>query len=344
MNVNQLTASRQKPYLLKMIKPVTLILLIGLGIIIYGQWEIFVATAIEWQQILHAMLASHISAVSENAFKYGGALIATSFAYGVFHAVGPGHGKAVIITYLGTHKESVWKGVFISFSAALLQSIIAIILVSALARVLKFKLAEVHNYGNDMALVSYVLVMLLGLMLLIGAVRRITRFHRLKSPTNHTENSHHHANDRAHTHDHDSVHSHEHKHETDCGCSHTHVPHENESIWQTLTVIVSMGLRPCSGAIVVLIYAHLVGVYSYGVMATFLMGVGTGLSISLIAISTLYARNWLEKFVSKSNSKNVNTHHSLGNYIRFLGGLVLITLGWSLYSAASTLSAGHPLF
>jgi nickel/cobalt exporter len=333
--VKPLTASYQTSSTRLIKKTLMLAILVGLGFAVYSQWSVFVSTVVEWQKELHSMLASHIRAVSENVFKYGGALVALSFAYGVFHAVGPGHGKAVIVTYLGTNKESVRKGIYISFAAAILQSVIAIILVSALARVLKLRLAEIHNYGNDMALVSYVLVIILGLMLVIGAMRRMLSVRSFRSEE---KNAHKHEH-----HDH-SIHHHDHSHGSECGCSHTHVPEEKQSIWQTLTVILSMGFRPCSGAIVVLIYAHLVGVYAYGVIATLLMGLGTGLSVSLIAIATLRARSWLERFVITPGEGNEHSHHAISHSIRFVGGAILIALGWSLYNAALVASSGHPLF
>ena len=334
--MNPLTASIPNSSFSVLTRLVVLVLLAGLGIAIYLQWDAFVAATIEWQKSLHEMLASHIGAVSENALNYGGALIALSFGYGVFHAVGPGHGKAVITTYLGTNKESIGKGILISFAAAILQSVIAILLVSALARTLKFKLAEVHNYGNDMALASYVLVMMLGVMLVISSIRRLFRLKRSRQQTAFHDDHHNdgHAHQRAHSHSHDS----------DCGCSHSHVPEKNASIWQTLTVILSMGFRPCSGAIVVLIYAHLVGVYSYGVMATLMMGIGTGLSVSLIAVATLFARNWLERFAAETSENRFFASVSVSHYVRLLGGAILVVLGWSFYSTATAISAGHPLF
>ncbi len=338
--MNLLTTSLRTSYLAIATKAVILALVFALGFAVYSEWGAFVLTTIEWQKLLHEMLATHINAVSEDIFKYGGALIALSFGYGVFHAIGPGHGKAVIVTYLGTNQESVKKGIFISFTAAILQSVVAIVLVSALARVLKFKLADVQSYGDDMALVSYVLVVLLGFMMVVGSIRRMIKLRRSNKQI---DISHHLDHSHAHDH-HESHHHHADNHSSECGCSHTHVPKQNESIWQTLTVILSMGFRPCSGAIVVLIYAHLVGVYSYGVIATLMMGVGTGFSVSLIAVATLYARSWLERFINSSEEGNGFFAHVFSHYIRLTGGVILIILGWSFYNAASTISAGHPLF
>ena len=110
-----------------------------------------------------------------------------------------------------------------------------------------------------------------------------------------------------------------------------------------MTVILSMGLRPCTGAIVVLVYAHLVGVYSYGIAATLMMGIGTGLSVSLIAIAAQHARSWLEKFAESSNSISILSSAQFSNYVKFIGGVFLVALGWSLYVAASTSTAHYHL-
>jgi nickel/cobalt exporter len=312
---------------------------VGLGILIYSQWGAFVVLVIDWQKTLHTMLASHISGVSEDALKHGSSLIVLSFAYGVFHAVGPGHGKAVIITYLGTNRESLLKGVSISLCAAILQSLIAIVLVSALASMLKFRLSEVQNYGNDIALVSYALIVLLGAMLVVSSISRLLKLQRSKLPSSEHEYSGH-----SHRHDHSDNHDQAHSHAAGCGCSHAYIAEENQSIWQTITVILSMGFRPCSGAIIVLIYAHLVGFYTYGVIATLMMGLGTGLAVSLIAVGTLYARSWLDHFVSELGDVSAHTHLSISHYVRFIGGAILVALGWSFYDAASTLNTAHPLF
>lgn len=350
MPVKPLLNDKHNLYFRGFAKLACLLLILLFGAMAIMQWNAFVLITVEWQRTLHSMLASHIQAVSNDAYKYGGALVILSFVYGVFHAIGPGHGKAVIVTYLGSNKQSVWKGIFISFTAAILQSVIAVLLVSTLARFLKFKLADVQGYGADIASVSYLLVILLGCMVLVGFVKRWIALRRAMPKSKPRD-----ANSRLHEqthplvqsqdHDHAHGHSHAHTHEQDagCGCSHSHLPSQDESVWQTLMVILSMGCRPCSGAIVVLIYAHLVGVYSFGMLATLLMGVGTGLSISLIAVGTLYARSLLERFIQVSDNETVHSASAYDVYLRGIGGVVLVGLGWSLYSAASLSGAAHPL-
>ncbi len=351
MQVKPLLNDKHNLYFRGFVKLACLLVILSLGAAAYMQWNAFVLTTVEWQRTLHSMLATHIQAVSNDAYKYGGALVILSFAYGVFHAIGPGHGKAVIVTYLGSNKQSVWKGIFISFTAAILQSIIAVLLVSTLARFLKFKLADVQSYGADIASVSYLLVIVLGCMVLFGFVKRWIALRRAMPQTGHSdanslshEESHPLMQSQDHDHAHDHSQAHTHEHDASCGCSHSHLPRQDESVWQTLMVILSMGCRPCSGAIVVLIYAHLVGVYSFGMLATLMMGVGTGLSISLIAVGTLYARTLLERFIQVSDNEIVHAANAYDVYLRGIGGVVLVGLGWSLYSAASLSDATRPLF
>ena len=350
MSVKPLLNGKHNLYFRGFVKLACLLLILSFGAMVFMQWNAFVLTTVEWQRTLHSMLASHIQAVSNDAHKYGAALVILSFVYGVFHAIGPGHGKAVIVTYLGSNKQSVRKGIFISFTAAILQSIIAVLLVSTLARFLKFKLADVQGYGADIASVSYLLVILLGCMVLFGFVKRWIALRRVAPQTEHSdanslshEQTHSLEQSQDNDHAHDHSHAHTHEHDAGCSCSHSHLPSQDESAWQTLMVILSMGCRPCSGAIVVLIYAHLVGVYPFGMLATLMMGVGTGLSISLIAMGTLYARNMLERFIQVSDNETAHSASAYDVYLRGIGGVVLVGIGWSLYSAASLSGAAHPL-
>ena len=54
-------------------------------------------------------------------------LLGISFAYGIFHAAGPGHGKAVISSYLVANQETARRGIVLSFASALLQSLVAVV-------------------------------------------------------------------------------------------------------------------------------------------------------------------------------------------------------------------------
>lgn len=341
--MNQIIALAHAPQYGRLRKLTLLLIALMFVAVAYSHWHQLIVHIVEWQKSFHTLLAKHINAVAEDASSYGWTLIALSFGYGVFHAIGPGHGKAVIVTYLGTHRESLAKGVGISMAAALLQAAIAIALVSVLARILQFKFADINHYGDNITLVSYVLVMLLGLLLLGTSLHRLLaarRAAKLAKPGHH-DHDHHHDH---HHHDHDHHHHHSHEESTGCDCNHAYVHNPDQSWLQTVAVVMSMGLRPCAGAIIVLIYAHLTGVFYYGVLATVMMGIGTGLSVSAIALGTQFARNWFENIVADSAHAHPQTTYAIMIYVRLVGGILLVLIGWSLYNTATQVSLDHPLF
>ena len=93
-------------------------------------------------------------------------LLGISFIYGVFHAAGPGHGKAVISSYMIANDETWRRGVILSFASAVLQAFTAIAIVGIAAVLLG---ATAHAMGNTVRvieIVSYALIVAIGVRLL----------------------------------------------------------------------------------------------------------------------------------------------------------------------------------
>jgi len=92
---------------------------------------------------------------------------------------------------------------------------------------------------------------------------------------------------------HDHVH-HDHVHDADCGHSHGPAPSELEGPggWQRgFQAIFAAGIRPCSGAILVLVFALAQGLFWAGVAATFVMGLGTAITVATIAVLAVAAKD-----------------------------------------------------
>jgi ABC-type nickel/cobalt efflux system permease component RcnA len=70
-----------------------------------------------------------------NNHQYSGGmwLLGGAFLYGVLHAVGPGHGKFIVTTYLSTNKESLLAARVVPFLGSLMQGVSAILFVFILA-------------------------------------------------------------------------------------------------------------------------------------------------------------------------------------------------------------------
>jgi nickel/cobalt transporter (NicO) family protein len=217
-------------------------------------------------------------------------LLGVSFLYGIFHAAGPGHGKAVISSYLVANDETWRRGIVLSFASAILQACTAIVIVGVAAALLGATAKAMGETVRVIEIVSYALILLIGLRLLWVKGRAFLRL--LQSETHA-----HHTHDHAHHHDHHHHgHSHNHEHEDEASAwGHAHAPEPKELTgrhWlrRGLSAIVAVGLRPCSGAIIVLVFALAQGLFWIGVASTFVMGLGTAITVAVIATLAVGAR------------------------------------------------------
>lgn len=219
-------------------------------------------------------------------------LLGISFLYGVFHAAGPGHGKAVISSYLVANNETWRRGIVLSFASAILQAFTAIVIVGVVAALLGATAKAMGNTVRVIEIVSYALILLIGLRLLWVKGRAFLRaLLRREGPHAH---DHTHGHGHHHHHHHDHAHDHEHDHDASAW-SHGHAPEPSELAgvhWlrRGLTAIVAVGLRPCSGAIIVLVFALAQGLFWIGVASTFVMGLGTAITVAAIATLAVAAR------------------------------------------------------
>jgi nickel/cobalt transporter (NicO) family protein len=197
-----------------------------------------------------------------------GSLVALGFAYGVFHAAGPGHGKAVIAAYLVSSERALAKGLGMSLAAALLQAIVAVALVGTVAAMVRATAATMSQVTQAVEVASFAVVAALGLALVWR------KSGKLLAATVH---------DHSHTHD---AHACGHVH------GHMHLPAERSRSWRDMVgVVVAAGIRPCAGAIVVLVFALSQGVFAAGIAATFAMALGTALTTGLIAAVAVFAKS-----------------------------------------------------
>ncbi|MGF1620139.1 MAG: nickel/cobalt transporter [Rhodomicrobiaceae bacterium] len=254
-----------------------------------GWWQSMLAMQ---QQFFRQMGDALKSFKSESFFSASWALITVSFLYGVFHAAGPGHGKAVISSYVLANGATVRRGVSLSFLAALVQALSAIGIVSVLAVALNAAGLEIRQIAQRFEVASGLLITLAGLWLLTAYVWR--RF-LVSAPAPilahaHAGHPHH------HDHGHDHHHHHHHHHDENCGCGHAHMPDPRDlekdfSIAKAAAIVLAVGIRPCSGAIFILVFALTQGLYWAGIGATFAMALGTAITVSALAIAAVMFRS-----------------------------------------------------
>lgn len=279
-----------------------------------------------------------------------------SFLYGVFHAAGPGHGKVVIGSYMLANERQMRRGIGLSFASGLLQAFVAVALVGVAAVVL-----QLSTSAMDIAVLwiergAYALMALLGLWLvarkLFGwghhhhevvqpAPAANARAHVLLADRGQAfrfqpataaagsggPDAYGRSPDHAHYgHDHgDDDHGHSHHHH------HVVTADQTGGDWrEQLGVVLSAGLRPCNGALVVLVFALSQGVFLAGVVATFLMGLGTAITVSLLAVVAVSAKGLARRYLDA----NGRLGSRLVGAAELFGALVVLAFGAAMLWAS----------
>jgi nickel/cobalt transporter (NicO) family protein len=273
------------------------------------------------QRGLHASLSDALRSVRAEDFRTSLILIMLSFTYGVFHAAGPGHGKIVIATYLASHKSQFRQGVILSFATAIVQGISAIIIVFSTFWLLDLSMRQVRGIVNHVEVVSFAMVALVGLGI------TWTRILRLRSvfiaPKNLTKKPSH----------------------ISAGCCHQHGPSAKDldtelSMRTFLGIVLSIGIRPCSGALLVLLLAISLGIATAGLLAVLAMSLGTAITITALALFSVYLRQAAQRLLKLFLNKN-DTGVFFINILGVLGGGLILIFGLSFLSVA-LMAPAHP--
>jgi len=305
------------------------------------------AWVLDKQQSLQRTLAMSVKGLkSDNPIAGALTLAALSFLYGILHAVGPGHGKTIISSYVVANEETVRRGVIISFIAAGLQALTAVALVSVLLFGLNASGLQINAWSNQLESVSYALIALVGLYLLTTQLYRLWGNWRAVPAAleSERESQHGHAALARHDHGHHAhAHAHDHDHAHDYHHGHHHAPGEacdhivdarqlaGPFSWRkVMAVVFSVGIRPCTGAILVLVFAVTQGLFWAGVAATFAMALGTAITVAVLATFALGSRELALK-LGGTNGAWANVVWTTCA----IGGAVVIFLFGALLFAAS---------
>jgi ABC-type nickel/cobalt efflux system permease component RcnA len=302
------------------------------------------------QQSLQRTLAISVKSLKTDN-PLGGAitLAVLSFVYGVLHAVGPGHGKTIISSYVVANEETVRRGVIISFIAAGLQALSAVVLVSVLLIALGATGLQVNAWSNQLETISYAMIAVVGLYLLAGQLRVVWRRWQHSPVTvvaardahgpgdhhhHHTHHDHHHHHSRE-GHEHHEIHGrHDHHHHSPGdACDHMVDARQlaGPFSWRkVIPVVFSVGIRPCTGAILVLVFALTQGLFWAGVAATFAMALGTAITVAALATLALGSR----ELALKLGGTNSTWTNMVWSTCAIGGATIILLFGVLMFTAS----------
>lgn len=233
----------------------------------------FAAWLLAWQSEFFNSLRTALKGVRDGE---GGLwlLLGIGFAYGIFHAAGPGHGKAIIAAYIVSSERALVRGIAVSALAALIQALVAIALVAIIFLVIGGTAATMGRTVGQIELVGFALVAALGALLVW---RKAGALALLLSGRDPREAS---ALDPT------------------CACGPIDPGRTGGSFVAMLTVALGAGIRPCAGAIVVLTLARAYDMFPVGIAATLAMALGTAITTSALAAISVYAKRLALRYAS----------------------------------------------
>lgn len=322
-----ISSSHQKPRRWLHLWPLALFLLLGVcgSLWLWQAWPQVMMKSIIWQREVNQQMSGLLKAVAENPTKAGGSLLAFSFIYGVLHALGPGHGKIVITTWLATHPSKLRSSIGLTLASSLLQGGVAIVLVVIVLSLLQLPARQLHMSSFWLEKGSYALVGVLGLILCWRALKKLRVL--LQKPKFKTFTPHH-------------------VHDENCGCGHQHLPTQeqlqNGDDWRArLMIVLSMGMRPCSGAIMVLLFSKVIGVFGWGMLSALAMAAGTSLTISSLA---LLVHSFRQLAVKLSGNKTPVLWRQVGwTTLALAGGVILLVAAVTMWMSAVPSNTLSPL-
>jgi ABC-type nickel/cobalt efflux system permease component RcnA len=293
-------------------------------------WHDFAAFISTSQTALFRALSGAVDSLASGEPVAVMTAIGIAFAYGVAHATGPGHGKALIAAYVGASRETILRGVALSAMGSFLQAGFAIAIVAALAIVFDLSRRAVLAEAVWIERASAVLTAALGLYLIVSAVRRILKHRAAARAAAETDPEDGHV--------HDPLTSLRLGGAPDCCAPETRLRRfvaedvtAKPARLQTLALILSMASRPCSGSIFVLLLALSQGVFLMGIAAALAIGLGTAVTVSAAAIVTVLMRDGALKLATHSGSAGVAVW--LGSVFGLAGGVTLILIAFAILNA-----------
>ena len=335
----------------------------------------FLAWVNAQQQTFYRALTQSLIAMRQDPWKLW-TLVSLSFLYGVFHAAGPGHGKAVISSYMIANEIQLKRGIIIAIISSFLQGITALLVVGAAYLVLRGTSITLTNATDFLEQASYILVAGFGFWMLVRKVRSLVS----RSPRRTAAPAiagmpagmafHAHDDDAYCACDHTSVQrltpaksglkgfdltpasaqpavllgSGKANRTTVADfceeCGHAHMPSpqslggENFSLKEAFSAVTAVGLRPCSGAIIVVTFSLLNSLYLGGILSVLAMSIGTAITVSLLAIMAVSAKGLAVKLAGDGT-----VGEKIGTTIEILGAAFVMALGIVLFLA--TLEFAH---
>jgi nickel/cobalt transporter (NicO) family protein len=240
-------------------------------------------------------------------------LLGSCFAYGFFHAIGPGHGKLLVGGYGVARAVPMVRLSLIALTSSLGQAVTAIALAYGGLWLLGLTRDRLVDTAEDwLAPMSYAMIAAIGVWLVLRGVARLHRAQAAQSHAGHDHHAHHGPAD------------------TCSSCGHRHGPSLEEaeqttSLREALMLIAGIAIRPCTGALFVLIITWQMGIPMAGIAGALMMALGTASVTVAVGIAATGFRGGVLRSLS-----SVAAFTWIMPMLEITAGLVVVALSTGL--------------
>jgi nickel/cobalt exporter len=278
-----------------------------------GGDQVVLAWALEGQRAAQGGMGRALMALRAGEPAAVVPLLSVSFLYGFFHAAGPGHGKLLIGGYGAARAVGALRLSAVALASSLAQAATAVLLVGAGLWVLNWS----REYMTDLAdrllqPLGFTAIATIGLWLVYRGVRGLGP--APEQGVQHQAHHHHHGE----------------------GCGHAHAPAAEDvaaatSPRELLILIGAVAIRPCTGAIFLLILTAQMGVFGWGVAGAIAMALGTACVTIAVALAAVFLRKGVLAGLSEGAARMARAQPALeiavGLTVAWIaGGLALATV------------------
>jgi len=275
------------------------LLMAGVALLWQGDaGRVLAAWAAGWQLEFRNALAVALRALRAGEPGAMLGLVGLAFGYGVAHAAGPGHGKMLIGGYGLASGAAARKLLALALVSSLAQAAVAVAVVYGGVTVLGLGRDQITGMADAVLnRLGAGMMVLLGLWILWRGARHLRQARALAGADHdagHAVHEHHHHHG-DHHHHHAGATVHGHSGDDACGCGHSHGPTPAQVAavtgWREMALLVAgIAMRPCSGALILLVLCWRMGLHGPGIAAAFAMGLGTALVTSVAALAARATR------------------------------------------------------
>lgn len=271
--------------------------------LLWFYWPQILVLSHHWQYDIYQKLAEMFYQGNQQITKATFYFIMFSFIYGLLHSLGPGHGKFIVSSYLLTHPSRYKSSLYLTVCGAFLQAITAITLVLVGKYIFSKSMRSINHQAHDLTSFSFYFIIALGMFMLLQIV-----YFYYKDDKEAAER---------------------------CSCCSHHQPLGEIPYNHSISMVLSIGLRPCTGALMVLLLASTVGSYWLGVVSALMMAFGTAITTSIVAWCTISGKK-IVNFYSIKKEKEKKSIINFPLLFKIILALFFILLGCILLKSQPT--------